>query len=117
PTEKSPAPGRTGAACRKYRDAGLLFRIIRSCVHEHADPPHALSLLRPRREGARSRTAEQRHERAPFHSITSSARATRVAGTSAPGALAALRLSRNSNLVGCCTGRSAGLAPLRMRST
>src|SRR5262249_39683981 len=78
---------------------------------------HTLTLLRPRRERPRRRAAEQRHERAPFHSITSSARATRVAGTSRPSALAAFRLSTNSNLVGCCTGRSAGLAPLRMRST
>jgi hypothetical protein len=34
---------------QEYRDAGLLFRIIRSCVHEHADPPHPLALLRARR--------------------------------------------------------------------
>jgi hypothetical protein len=31
---------------QEYRDAGLLFRIIRSCVHEHADASHALALLR-----------------------------------------------------------------------
>src|SRR5262249_18359191 len=38
---------------------GLLFRIIRSCVHEHADASHALALLRARRERPRSRrTAE-----------------------------------------------------------
>src|SRR5262249_43050268 len=75
-------------------------------------------LLRPRRERQRRcRAAEQRDERAAVHSITSSARATRVAGTSRPSALAVFRLSTNSNLVGCCTGRSAGLAPLRMRST
>ena len=52
---------------QEYRDAGLLFRIIRSCVHERADPPHALALLRPRREAARSgRAAEKREEVAPF---------------------------------------------------
>ena len=32
------------------RFAGLSFRIVRGRVHEHADAPHALSLLRPRRE-------------------------------------------------------------------
>jgi hypothetical protein len=42
--------------------AGLLLRIIRSCVHEHADPPHGLALLRPRREGARSGATERRDE-------------------------------------------------------
>jgi hypothetical protein len=52
---------------------------------------------------------------ASHHSITSSAVATSVCGTSSPSALAALRLIANSNLVGCITGRSAGLAPLRMR--
>src|SRR5262245_26628101 len=81
------------------------------------DDRHLRRLLRARRERPGSRAAEQRDEVAAIHSITSSARATRVAGTSRPSALAALRLSTNSNLVGCCTGRSAGLAPLRMRST
>jgi len=32
-------------------------------------------------------------------------------------ALAVLRLMTSSNLVGCSTGRSAGLAPLRILST
>src|SRR3954454_14142034 len=50
------------------------------------------------------------------HSITSSARASSVAGTSRPSALAVLRLIINSYLVGACTGRSAGFSPLRMRS-
>jgi hypothetical protein len=44
---------------QEYRDAGLLFRIIRSCVHEHADASHALALLRTRRERPRGRTAER----------------------------------------------------------
>jgi hypothetical protein len=39
-------------------------------------------LLRARRERPRSRrTAEQRDEIAPFHSITSSARASNIGGT------------------------------------
>jgi hypothetical protein len=52
----------------------------------------------------------------PHHSITSSARASRVAGTSRPSALAVLRLMTSSYLVGCNTGRSTGLAPLRIRA-
>ena len=63
------------------------------------------------------RATEQRDELAPLHSITSSARASRFGGTSSPSVLAVLRLMTNSNLVGCWTGRSAGLAPLRMRPT
>ena len=51
------------------------------------------------------------------HSITSSARASTLAGTSRPSALAVLRLSTVSYLVGACTGSSPGFSPLRMRST
>jgi hypothetical protein len=47
------------------------------------------------------------------HSITSSARASNVGGTSRPSALAVLRLITSSNFVGCSTRRSAALAPLR----
>src|SRR5262245_66041940 len=50
------------------------------------------------------------------HSITSSARASSVGGTSRPSALAVFRLTTSSYLVGACTGRSAGFSPLRMRS-
>jgi hypothetical protein len=49
--------------------------------------------------------------------ITSSAVANSVSGMVRPSALAVLRLMASSNLVGACTGRSAGLVPLRMRST
>ena len=48
------------------------------------------------------------------YSITSSARASSIGGTSSPSALAVLRLITSSNLVGCSTGRSAGFSPLRM---
>ena len=39
----------------------------------------------------------------------------RLYGMVSPGALAVLRLISSSNLVGCSTGRSAGLAPLSIR--
>src|SRR5262245_37570336 len=42
---------------------------------------------------------------------------SREGGMVIPSALAVLRLMTNSNCVGCSTGRSAGLAPFRMRST
>src|SRR5262249_62147509 len=42
----------------------------------------------------------ERNELAPLHSITSSARASSVGGTSRPSALAVLRLITSSNLVG-----------------
>ena len=51
------------------------------------------------------------------YSMTSSARASSVGGRSRPSALTVFRLITSSYLVGACTGRSAGLSPLRMRST
>jgi len=45
--------------------------------------------------------AKQRDEHAARHSITSSARATSVDGTSRPSARAVLRLMASSNFVGC----------------
>src|SRR6516165_10098503 len=79
------------------REAGPYFRIVLGKAHQHADPPHSVGLLRARYERPRGcRAAEQRDERAPFHSITSSARASKVGGTSRPSALAVLRLMTSS---------------------
>src|SRR6266478_3007431 len=50
----------------------------------------------------------------PDYSITSSARASSVGGTSRPSALAVFILITNSNLTGAWTGSSLGLAPLKM---
>jgi hypothetical protein len=72
-------------------------------------------LLRARRERPRRcRTAEKCNELAARHSITSSATASSWSGTSRPRALAVFRLSTSSNSVGCTTGNSAGLVPLRI---
>src|SRR5262249_6671687 len=93
------------------------FRIV-VASDQHADPPHPVALLRARREWPRSRrTAEQRYELAALHSITSSAIASSDGGTVRPSVFAVLRLMTSSNFVGCITGRSAGLAPLRIRPT
>src|SRR5438445_12700734 len=61
--------------------------------------------------------AEQRDEQlaSVAHSITSSAMLSRDAGTVRPSILAVCTLMTNSRLVDCSTGRSVGLAPLRMR--
>src|SRR5262249_58629947 len=76
-------------------------------------------LLRARHQWPRRYAAEQRDELAAFHahSITSSARASSMGGTSRPSALAVLRLITNSYLVGACTGRSAGFSPFWMPFT
>ena len=83
---------------------------------KEADPPHLLGLLRALRERPRDRrAAEQRDERAAFHSITSSAATSSLSGTVRPSIRAVEALMTSSNLLACTTGRSAGLAPLRMR--
>src|SRR5262249_59653542 len=72
-------------------------------------------LLRTCRERPCRRAAGQRDELAALHSITSSASNCIVLGTVSPSAFAVLRLITSSNLVGCTTGKSAGVAPLRVR--
>jgi hypothetical protein len=49
------------------------------------------------------------------HSITSSASASSLSGTLRPSVFAVVRLTTNSNFVGCNTGRSAGFSPFRTR--
>jgi NADH-quinone oxidoreductase subunit D len=78
-------------------DAGL---IVRCYGQEHPDAPHSLALLRPAVSG---------HAAAPPSSDMNS--------PVRPSALAVFKLITSSNLVGACTGRSAGFSPLRMRST
>src|SRR5216684_585148 len=51
------------------------------------------------------------------YSMTSSARAKMDWGIVKPSALAVFRLMTNSNVVGCWTGKSAGLAPFRISPT
>src|SRR5262249_26074208 len=82
-------------------------------------PAELAALLRSRRERPRRCcAANKRYELAPAgHSITSSDPASRVIGSVRPSGLAVLRLMISSILVNCCTGRSAGFSPLRMRPT
>src|SRR5262245_10969701 len=79
---------------------------------QHSLPSGRYSLLGP---------DFHRLERTSFawrtHSIASSARTRSEGGTSKPSAFAVLRLRVVSYLVGACTGRSAALAPRRIRST
>src|SRR5262245_9474408 len=72
----------------------------------------------PCRDRPRERRAtSERNERAPVHSITSSARATSVGDTARPSAFAVLRLITSSRLVGNSIGRSPGPTPLRILCT
>src|SRR5262249_25817349 len=69
-------------------------------VVDNADVRDLPHLLRARHERPPCRrAAEKRDERAPLHSITSSARASSVGGISRPRAFAVFRLITSSNLV------------------
>src|SRR6516162_8551094 len=95
-----------GVGCAKAVNVSSRLRCLRTKTG------NACSALRP--------FANQDHlvgSRAAPHSITSSARASRLSGTTRPSAFAVLRLITSSYLVGACTGRSAAFHPLRMRST
>src|SRR5262249_28117461 len=74
-------------------------------------------LLRTRGQRPRRRTAKERDELPPPHSITLSARSNIDSEIESPIAFAALRLMTSSNFTPCSTGRSPGLAPLSTRST
>ena len=79
---------------------------------QHSLPSGRYSLLGP---------DFHRLDRASFawrtHSITSSAMASSDGGTVMPSILAVSTLITSSNLLAWTTGRSVGLAPLRMRPT
>jgi hypothetical protein len=74
---------------------------------------------------SRCRTSARSHReqmqqpvcRSQTYSITSSASATTVGGMSRPSVLAVLRLITSSYFVGCMTGRSDGLVPIRIFPT
>src|SRR5207248_7231367 len=83
-----------------------------SACRKDADAPHSLGPLRTRVQRPYcDRCTQQRDELAPLHSITSSARSRNDSGIVIPSALAVLRFTTSSNLVGCSTGMSAGLPP------
>src|SRR5262249_40832860 len=93
---------------------------VRLCEIEKPDHRHR-PLLRACRERPCRCAAEERDELAAVdagdHSITSVARSMIDGGTARPSALAVLRVTTISNLVGNGTGRSPGFSPRRMRST
>src|SRR5215469_13034682 len=84
----------------------LKRRIISSQEPDGRQSPCLLCARPERPRGCRA--DEQRDELAPFHSMTSLARVSKLGGISRPRAFAVVRLMTRSNLVGCSTGRSAG---------
>jgi hypothetical protein len=73
-------------------------------------------ILRIRATSSREQMQQQACAKGSPYSITSSARASSVAGISMPSALAVLRLITSWYFEACSTGRSAGFAPLRILS-
>jgi probable HAF family extracellular repeat protein len=115
-----PSVDETGLAHALTERSQQVFAPTGRPAIEPPDCRHFL-LLRKRRQWPRKRrrrrAAEQGNELATLHSITSSARASSVGGTSRPSPSALFKLMTSSYLVGACTGRSAAFSPLRMRST
>ena len=88
--------------------------------HLHFRPAGPAAPVRELRTGSRrlrARPARTAARAVVNHSITSSARTISDCGSVSPSAFAVLTLMISSNFVGCSTGRSAGLAPLRILST
>src|SRR5215475_8337089 len=96
----------------QFVEEGRKIRLVPTASAQDSEP---ISVLPLRFHWPCHRPAEQRDKLATSHSITSSARASSVAGTSRPSARAVLRLITSSYLVGACTGKSPGFSPLRMR--
>src|SRR5215475_9990258 len=91
---------------------------VRRCGVEEPNHRHH-RLLRARRDRPTGRrTAEQRNEVATLHvcahSITSSASESKLSEIVTLSSLAVFMLITSSNLTTCCTGKSAGFAPLRI---
>src|SRR5258707_15272130 len=114
----SPIDGRPRLRSRRTKTASAC-----SALRPFASQGHLVDTVTgpfsvgPAKGRALSILTKPRDELATPHSITSSARASTVGGTSRPSAFAVIRLSARSNLVGCSTGISAGFAPRRILST
>src|SRR5262245_22817439 len=94
-----------------YRfDSSSCHNVLRSLARDYSCPE----------ENPRHRVDQGKSVVMPFvlpHLITFSARIITTGGIVSPSALAVFRLISSSNLVGCSTGRSAGLEPFRILST
>jgi hypothetical protein len=88
--------------------------ILRSCAGRRAISRREALFAMP--EGKMDPCGRRGAAKNPY-SITLLAWASNIDGNSMPRALAVFRLTARSNFTGARTGRSAGFAPLRIRST
>src|SRR5262245_24682574 len=86
-------------------------------LNRSAIPRQQTVSLQCRRCPLCARKRPEHLQQSTFYSITSSTRSRMDCGIERFSALAVLRLITSSNLVGCSTGRSAGLAPFKILST
>src|SRR5262249_61795482 len=99
------AAAATRLKCFHRSEAGMLTGFVRT------EPQRPML----RDASQRRRCEAPQHEgEASIHSITSSARASTIGGTSRPRAFAVLRLITSSYLVRACTGRVAGFCASRL---
>src|SRR5262245_58211961 len=108
---------------RKRTDIDRRYR--REWVIDHHAAPFSYRAVSYRIRPAYWKSGDNRHpEHQPARALTRcgrylmtwSAAATTCAGMVGPIICAVLRLATISNLVGVCTGMSAGFSPLRIRS-
>src|SRR5207248_3212258 len=93
---------------------------IVACEHFRFTPKKLPEMLQCRARGKGASSGPelpQQNSLQDYYSITSSARESSEGEIVSQSALAVLRLITSSNFVGCSTGRSAALAPLRILST
>jgi hypothetical protein len=114
-SESSVTTGPTVGINLRRSDERQLWGHQRTCW-----PLNRTSVLPPKADSSRTSghvrfVPKQEVER--FYSKTSSARASSCGGTSIPSDFAVLRLMTSRYVEGCSIGRSAGLAPLRIRLT
>jgi hypothetical protein len=103
PAETAKSPAATSCETGRITFTGEIANRPSASISKkpNADAPHAVRLLRPCRQRPSSRANRTCDELAPsHHSITSSAMASKVVGTSGPSALAVLRFNAVSNLTG-----------------
>jgi hypothetical protein len=93
-----------------------IFRICESASVNVRFAPKATELLRCHERTQRANSDLTRRSKQPPYSITLSARASSIDGTSRPSAFAVFRLMTNSKRVACSMGRSAGFAPCKILS-
>jgi len=102
---------KTGDVIRPSRFVGMRnFLVITLGLLERSAVPGAIGLPRTRRDRPSRRAAEKRDEIAPSHVVFPQMPQDRTIIVN-PRVLADLRLATSSNLLGCWTGKSAGLAP------